>query len=156
MASLEGRWIAAALIPAALITVLFFFDHNVSAQLAQQVSWLCSSFAVICVLFCDIFFFHHNVLAQLVHQIIAAALNCPADPKAAAGCALRQYCLRVDVQQLLRHASGPAPFFATNAHLTCIPAGGVQPQEAAGLPLGLYAAGCAALCRAVLRCAAGF
>ena len=37
MASLEGRWIAAALIPAALITVLFFFDHNVSAQLAQQV-----------------------------------------------------------------------------------------------------------------------
>ena len=37
MGQLEGRWIAAALIPAALITVLFFFDHNVSAQLAQQV-----------------------------------------------------------------------------------------------------------------------
>ena len=37
MGQLEGRWIAAAIIPAALVTVLFFFDHNVSAQLAQQV-----------------------------------------------------------------------------------------------------------------------
>lgn len=36
MGSVGGQWIAAALIPAAIITVLFFFDHNVSAQLAQQ------------------------------------------------------------------------------------------------------------------------
>lgn len=33
-----GRWIAAAIVPALLITILFFFDHNVSAQLAQQAS----------------------------------------------------------------------------------------------------------------------
>ena len=31
-----GQWIAAAIIPAILIAILFFFDHNVSAQLAQQ------------------------------------------------------------------------------------------------------------------------
>ncbi|EFN58890.1 hypothetical protein CHLNCDRAFT_20008, partial [Chlorella variabilis] len=36
MGRLEGRWIAAAAIPAVLITILFFFDHNVSSQLAQQ------------------------------------------------------------------------------------------------------------------------
>ncbi|KAL4447751.1 hypothetical protein ABPG75_004970 [Micractinium tetrahymenae] len=36
MGSVGGRWIAAALVPALLIAILFFFDHNVSAQLAQQ------------------------------------------------------------------------------------------------------------------------
>lgn len=36
MGSVGGRWIAAAIVPALLITILFFFDHNVSAQLAQQ------------------------------------------------------------------------------------------------------------------------
>lgn len=38
MGSVSGRWIAAAMVPALLITILFFFDHNVSAQLAQQAS----------------------------------------------------------------------------------------------------------------------
>lgn len=38
MGRVGGHWIAAALIPALLITILFFFDHNVSAQLAQQVN----------------------------------------------------------------------------------------------------------------------
>ena len=33
---MPGTYIAAALIPALVITVLFFFDHSVSAQLAQQ------------------------------------------------------------------------------------------------------------------------
>jgi len=37
MGHVGGRWIAASLIPAVIIAVLFFFDHNVSAQLAQQV-----------------------------------------------------------------------------------------------------------------------
>ena len=36
MGSVGGRWIAAAIVPAILISILFFFDHNVSAQLAQQ------------------------------------------------------------------------------------------------------------------------
>lgn len=31
-----GTYVAAALLPAMLITVLFYFDHNVSSQLAQQ------------------------------------------------------------------------------------------------------------------------
>jgi hypothetical protein len=31
-----GAYIAAALLPAAVIALLFFFDHSVSAQLAQQ------------------------------------------------------------------------------------------------------------------------
>jgi hypothetical protein len=37
MGRVEGKWIAGALIPAALIAILFYFDHNVSSQLAQQV-----------------------------------------------------------------------------------------------------------------------
>ena len=36
MGKLGPGWIAAAAVPALLITILFFFDHNVSAQLAQQ------------------------------------------------------------------------------------------------------------------------
>ncbi|KAL4853336.1 Calcium-transporting ATPase 2 [Chlorella vulgaris] len=36
MGRVEGKWIAGALIPAALIAILFYFDHNVSSQLAQQ------------------------------------------------------------------------------------------------------------------------
>jgi hypothetical protein len=31
-----GPYIAAALLPALVITLLFFFDHSVSAQMAQQ------------------------------------------------------------------------------------------------------------------------
>ena len=33
---MPGGYIAAALLPAAVITLLFFFDHSVSSQLAQQ------------------------------------------------------------------------------------------------------------------------
>ncbi len=33
---MPGAYIAAALLPAAVIALLFFFDHSVSAQLAQQ------------------------------------------------------------------------------------------------------------------------
>jgi hypothetical protein len=36
MHSVPGRWIAAAFVPAAIIALLFFFDPNVSSQLAQQ------------------------------------------------------------------------------------------------------------------------
>ena len=36
MTQLDGSYIAAALIPGCIIAVLFFFDHNVSSQLAQQ------------------------------------------------------------------------------------------------------------------------
>jgi len=36
MGELEGWHIATAMIPAAIIAVLFFFDHNVSSQLAQE------------------------------------------------------------------------------------------------------------------------
>lgn len=35
MADVPGKYIAAAMIPAFVVTVLFFFDHNVSSQLAQ-------------------------------------------------------------------------------------------------------------------------
>ncbi len=33
---MPGAYIGAALLPAAVIALLFFFDHSVSAQLAQQ------------------------------------------------------------------------------------------------------------------------
>lgn len=33
---IPGSYVAAALLPALIITVLFYFDHNVSSQLAQQ------------------------------------------------------------------------------------------------------------------------
>jgi hypothetical protein len=36
MSSVPSKFIGAAVIPALIITVLFFFDHNVSSQLAQQ------------------------------------------------------------------------------------------------------------------------
>ncbi|KAK9807489.1 hypothetical protein WJX72_000529 [[Myrmecia] bisecta] len=36
MGSVPGTYVAAALIPALIITVLFYFDHSVSSQLAQQ------------------------------------------------------------------------------------------------------------------------
>jgi hypothetical protein len=36
MGAVPGAYVAAALVPAAVIAVLFFFDHSVSAQLAQQ------------------------------------------------------------------------------------------------------------------------
>lgn len=36
MADVPGSYIAVALIPAVAITVLFYFDHNVSSQMAQQ------------------------------------------------------------------------------------------------------------------------
>lgn len=36
MADVPGSYIAGALIPGAIIAILFFFDHNVSSQLAQQ------------------------------------------------------------------------------------------------------------------------
>ena len=36
MGDVPGRFVGAAVIPAIIITVLFFFDHNVSSQLAQQ------------------------------------------------------------------------------------------------------------------------
>lgn len=36
MASLEGKWIAGALVPAIIIVILFYFDHNVSSQMAQR------------------------------------------------------------------------------------------------------------------------
>jgi hypothetical protein len=36
MRLVPGHFIAAALLPAAVISVLFYFDHSVSAQLAQQ------------------------------------------------------------------------------------------------------------------------
>ena len=36
MSKLPGKYIAAALIPGLIIAVLFYFDHNVSSQLAQQ------------------------------------------------------------------------------------------------------------------------
>lgn len=36
LGELEGWHIAAALVPATIIAVLFFFDHNVSSQLAQE------------------------------------------------------------------------------------------------------------------------
>lgn len=32
---LEGWQVGAAIVPAAIIAILFYFDHNVSAQLAQ-------------------------------------------------------------------------------------------------------------------------
>ena len=35
MGKVSGKYIAAGLIPALIITVLFFFDHNVSSQMAQ-------------------------------------------------------------------------------------------------------------------------
>jgi hypothetical protein len=38
MGAVSGKYIAAAIIPAAIIALLFFFDHSVSSQLAQQVS----------------------------------------------------------------------------------------------------------------------
>ena len=36
MGLVPGRFIAAALVPALIISTLFYFDHNVSSQLAQQ------------------------------------------------------------------------------------------------------------------------
>ena len=36
MGQLEGKWIAGALVPAIIITILFYFDHNVSSQMAQR------------------------------------------------------------------------------------------------------------------------
>ena len=36
MGNVGGAYIAGALVPAAIITVLFYFDHNVSSQMAQQ------------------------------------------------------------------------------------------------------------------------
>lgn len=36
MSDISGAYIGAAIIPALIITVLFYFDHNVSSQLAQQ------------------------------------------------------------------------------------------------------------------------
>ena len=35
MGQVSGKYVAAALIPALIIVVLFFFDHNVSSQMAQ-------------------------------------------------------------------------------------------------------------------------
>lgn len=35
MGEVPGTYIAAALVPAILITILFYFDHSVSSQLAQ-------------------------------------------------------------------------------------------------------------------------
>lgn len=35
MGEVGATYVAAALVPAAIISVLFFFDHNVSAQMAQ-------------------------------------------------------------------------------------------------------------------------
>lgn len=36
MAEVPGTYIAAALVPGLIVTVLFYFDHNVSSQMAQQ------------------------------------------------------------------------------------------------------------------------
>ena len=36
MGQVPGRFVGAAVVPAIIVTVLFFFDHNVSSQLAQQ------------------------------------------------------------------------------------------------------------------------
>ena len=36
ISDVPGKYVGAAVIPAIIITVLFFFDHNVSSQLAQQ------------------------------------------------------------------------------------------------------------------------
>jgi len=36
MSDVPAAYIGAAVIPALIITVLFYFDHNVSSQLAQQ------------------------------------------------------------------------------------------------------------------------
>jgi hypothetical protein len=36
MGEVPGPYIAAALVPAVIIAVLFYFDHNVSSQMAQQ------------------------------------------------------------------------------------------------------------------------
>lgn len=36
LGDVPGSFIAAALLPALIITVLFYFDHNVSSQMAQQ------------------------------------------------------------------------------------------------------------------------
>ena len=36
MGNIGGAYIAGALVPAVIITVLFYFDHNVSSQMAQQ------------------------------------------------------------------------------------------------------------------------
>lgn len=35
MGAVPGSYIAAALVPALMISILFYFDHTVSAQLAQ-------------------------------------------------------------------------------------------------------------------------
>lgn len=36
LSEVPGSFIAAALLPALIVTVLFYFDHNVSSQMAQQ------------------------------------------------------------------------------------------------------------------------
>lgn len=36
MSQVPNKYIGASVIPAIIITVLFYFDHNVSSQLAQQ------------------------------------------------------------------------------------------------------------------------
>lgn len=36
MGEVPGPYVAAALVPAVIIAVLFYFDHNVSSQMAQQ------------------------------------------------------------------------------------------------------------------------
>lgn len=36
LGEVPGSYIGAALVPAIIITVLFYFDHNVSSQMAQQ------------------------------------------------------------------------------------------------------------------------
>ena len=41
MADVPGWYIGAALLPAFVITVLFWFDHGVSAQMAQQKVCVC-------------------------------------------------------------------------------------------------------------------
>ena len=35
MGKVSGKYVAAGLVPALIIVVLFFFDHNVSSQMAQ-------------------------------------------------------------------------------------------------------------------------
>lgn len=148
MASLEGRWIAAALIPAALITVLFFFDHNVSAQLAQQVS--CFFLPEVVVLhacrLCALFWSQRVGPAE-VQQLAVAGADCNSN-SAFHGSTGRKVA-HLDTALLIKSLAPPLR-----------PAGGVQSEEATGLPLRLSAAGCAewipccaALCCAELCCA---
>ncbi len=36
LGQLPGKWVAGALVPAVIIVILFYFDHNVSSQMAQR------------------------------------------------------------------------------------------------------------------------